>query len=347
MMFLELPTYLNLLIFAVSAAGVWFAGARLAYYADALADKTGWSKALLGLVLLAGVTELPELATTLTASLSGQAQLALTNLFGGVAMQTAILAFADLTLAKKPLTYFAPRSVLLLQCAALLGLLALTLAIVTLFDVAIADYVGLGPILLFCAYLFVVRLLKLYGHRVQWQPLETPDSSAGNREPEDSPFANWSLRRIAGALAGAALVVTGAGVVLAGTADALAAQTGLGDSFLGGTLLASSTSLPELSTTLAAVRIGAYSMAIANIFGSNMIMVALLLPADLAYTAGPILHEANPAAQFMLASGMLLTAVYLMGLIERRNRTVFGMGIDSLVVAVLYVVTLVGMYALR
>ena len=65
--------------------------------------------------------------------------------------------------------------------------------------------------------------------------------------------------------------------------SALSEQTGLGASFIGATLLASSTSLPELSTTITAVRIGSYDMAVANIFGSNLIMVALILPADVAY----------------------------------------------------------------
>ena len=129
-------------------------------------------------------------------------------------------------------------------------------------------------------------------------------------------------------------------------AAALAEQTGLGDSFVGATLLASSTSLPELSTTLAAVRIGSYAMAVANIFGSNLIMVALILPADLCFTGGAILEHADRAGILSLSVGIVVTAVYLMGLIERRNRTVLRMGVDSLVVLVLYVASLVALYRL-
>ncbi len=79
-----------------------------------------------------------------------------------------------------------------------------------------------------------------------------------------------------------------AGMVLARVAEALAEQTGLGTSFIGGTLLAASTSLPELSTTIMAVRLGNYQMAVSNIFGSNSIMIALPFLADIFYREGPM-----------------------------------------------------------
>jgi cation:H+ antiporter len=346
MHFLALPAALNLLIFAVAAAAVWLAGTRLTTCADALAERMGWSRALMGFLLLAGVTELPELATTITACASGEAHLALSNLFGGVPMQTAILAVADLRFAGRPLTFFAPRAVLLLQGAALVVLLATTLAVGVLGDLPLAGWFGLAPVLLLGAYLGILRMLQRYGHRVPWQPVEVLAEVAAAGASKGGKGTSWSLRRMTVGLVLAAVVVGGAGVLLALTAAALAVQTRLGATFVGGTLLAASTSLPEVSTTLAAVRLGAPDMAVANIFGSNMIMVALLLPADVAYAGGPVLSQVEPAGLFLLASGILGTAVYLMGLIERRNRTFLHMGIDSWAVAVLYAATLAGVYAL-
>src|SRR5690606_5192327 len=104
---------------------------------------------------------------------------------------------------------------------------------------------------------------------------------------------------------------------------------------------------PELSTTLAAVRMGSYAMAISNIFGSNMIMVALLLPADVLYREGPILDAVDDAAVFTVAVGMAVTALYLIGMLERRDRTFLRMGLDSLGVLALYVASLVGLWTLR
>jgi cation:H+ antiporter len=145
----------------------------------------------------------------------------------------------------------------------------------------------------------------------------------------------------------ASLAILASGSVLATTGQALAHQTNLGSSFVGATLLASTTSLPELSTTLGAVRLGAYSMAFANIFGSNAIMVALLFLNDLAFRQGPILETVDRSASFAATMGIVVTVVYLAGLIIRRHRVVLRMGIDSLAVLLLYALTLLGLFALR
>ena len=141
------------------------------------------------------------------------------------------------------------------------------------------------------------------------------------------------------------ILVFGVGLVIA--AEQIANLTGLGTSFVGATLLAGSTSLPELSTTIMAVRLHSYTMAISNIFGSNLIMVLLILPADIAYASGPVLEHADKSAIFALTCGILVTAIYVIGMMVRVHRRMFGMGYDSLTVLVVYVVSLFGLYALR
>lgn len=64
----SLPLWAHFALTAVAAAGVWRGGARLALHGDALAERTGWSRAFVGMLLLAGMTELPELVTTVTAA---------------------------------------------------------------------------------------------------------------------------------------------------------------------------------------------------------------------------------------------------------------------------------------
>lgn len=92
---------LKLAIFAVAAGVVWFAGSRIAGYADGITNQTGWDQALVGLLFLAPATETPEIGTTMTAAATGNRNLAVGNLFGGVVMQTAILAVVDLTVVRK------------------------------------------------------------------------------------------------------------------------------------------------------------------------------------------------------------------------------------------------------
>jgi cation:H+ antiporter len=140
------------------------------------------------------------------------------------------------------------------------------------------------------------------------------------------------------------VVILVAGFVLARVGEAIAEQSGLGATFIGATLLSTSTSLPEVSTAIAAVRLGNYSMAVSNIFGSNGLMVALLLVADLFYREGPILLGGDAAATFTVAMGIVVTGAYLVGLVERRNQVILRMGIDSVAVLVFYVSTLAILY---
>lgn len=337
----------NLAVTIAAGLAVWFAGVRLAKYAHGMARLAGWDEAFIGLVLLAGSTELPELAVTLTAASAGNAELALANMFGGITMQTGLLVLADLTLATSALTAFIPRAVVLLQGAALVLLLALTICCIVIGEPLSGLRIGLWSGVLVAAYFCVLALLRNAGSKSHWVttnpplPEEILEECVGEDSSAALSLGDLTLRFVA-----ASSVVFVAGVLLATAADALTEQTGLGSSFIGATLLASSTSLPEASTTIAAVRLGAYSMAVANIFGSNLVMVALIFPADIAYAKGPILNVADRSSLLLLASGILVTAVYLVGMLERRDRTLFRMGADSVCVALIYALTLASLITL-
>jgi cation:H+ antiporter len=133
-----------------------------------------------------------------------------------------------------------------------------------------------------------------------------------------------------------AVTILGSGFLLASTGEALAVQSGLGASFVGMLLGGVATSLPEVSTTIAAVRLAQYKMAFADAFGTNLFSVMLLFVADLAYDGGPILNEVDRFSLFATLLGILLTTVYLAGFVERRYKSIVGMGIDSVVVLLAY-----------
>lgn len=342
--------WLNFAIFAAAATIIWFAGTRLAATADLIAERTGLGKAFVGLVLLAAATSLPEIATTTTASALGDAPLAVNNLFGGIAMQTAVLAIADFSVARGSLTFFTPRPVVLLQATLLVLLLALTLAGIAAGGLLTVFGVGLWTIILFGTYLLALYLIYRYEGHGRWRPIDLPDELSENIVAEETetvlPSAP-STRRIFLLFAGTSLVILGAGVVIARVAEALAEQTGLGSSFVGATLLAIAGSLPELSTTIAAVRLGSYAMAVANIFGGNAMDVTLVFVADIFYREGPILQAVDPSSTFLAATSIVLTCVYLVGLIERRKRVVWRLGLDSAIVLPLYLASLGVLYLLR
>ena len=76
-------------------------------------------------------------------------------------------------------------------------------------------------------------------------------------------------------------------------------------------------------------------------------MLVLLFPADILYRQGPILQAAGQLEILALISGILVTAVYVVGLLVRRKPQVLGMGIDSACVALIYVASLVTFYLVR
>ncbi len=353
--FATFPLPMNLGAFIVAAAVVWIAGTRIAVYADAIADSTGLGKAFVGLVFLAVATSLPETGMTAASSAFGDAPLAVNTLLGGTVTRTAILAVADATICCGTLTFFSPRPVLMLQGIMLILLLALVLCGAATGEPFSVFGAGMWTLILFVLYGGFLLISQYYEQNEKWWPADlTAEHGVTEQMASGQPMAAVGhppareLRGLILLFAVASVVIFLAGVTLARVGEAVAGQTGLGGSFVGATLLATSASLPEFSSTIAAIRIGSYSLGISNIFGSNALNVALLLVADIFYPGGSILAGVDPSTVFITALGIVVTCVYLVGLVERGNRTVFHqMGIDSIVVAALYLLSLVVLYFLR
>lgn len=88
--FAGLPLLLNLAVVAAGGAAIWWAGTRLAGHADDIARLTGLGSAFVGMLLLGGITSLPEIGVSVSASLGGVADLAVNNLFGSIALQVGV-----------------------------------------------------------------------------------------------------------------------------------------------------------------------------------------------------------------------------------------------------------------
>jgi cation:H+ antiporter len=201
---------------------------------------------------------------------------------------------------------------------------------------------------LFVLYVLFILLVKRYGSSEPWVARDKHgDESSQHQSSRGERSDRRSTTKIAFLTAAVAAVILGSGFVLAVSGEALAEQTGLGTSFVGMLLGGIATSLPEVTTTVAAVRMAQYEMAFADAFGTNLFSVMLLFVADVAYSGGPILNEVDRFSLFATLLGIVLTAVYLAGLIERRHKSVLGVGMDSLIVLLAYVGGLVLLFSLR
>lgn len=335
----QFPLPVDIALFIAGAAAIWIAGRAATRTAQQIADRLRLGEAFVGILLLGLLTSLPEIATTSTAAAFGHAALAGSNLLGGVAMQMALLAAIDgLALRSRSLTA-ACRSAALRRQAVLLT----ALSTVSALGIAAADQptrlaAAGGPVLL--AVIYLAGIYSLYR-------LEKKERGAGppGRDAE-SPRPTTSTPRLGLWFALSALGVFIGGFIVAEAASAIAEQSGISETIVGASLVAISTSLPELTTTYAAVRLGAYGMAVGNILGTNALELALFLPADLIYREGPIFAVLGRPELAIATVNVALGLAIVYGLTRRDDRSVFGFGADSLLMLALYCVGVGAVYLL-
>ncbi len=338
----ELPLALNVALFIAAGAVVWFAGTRLARYADAFAEKTGIGRVAVGMVLLGSVTSLPEITIATTSTLQGTPLLSITDVLGSAALNVVILAIADASFGRGALTSIQGSSRVMLQGVLGIIIMALSVGAYVAGDVLFIG-IGVWSWLMFAVYVCSILLLTKARQGDAWRPLDADEE----REVVDNEAEQWSLKRLVLRIAFAAAGILVAGVTLAQTGSALAEQSGLELSFFGAVFLAVTTSLPEVSMTIALARRRQYEMAISGIFGTNVFNVTIIVLVDALHPGGPILPEVGRPASVGALLGIVLTSIFLIGLIERRDRVFLRMGYDSIAVLLTYVAGLVVLYLVR
>ncbi|MEZ5561297.1 MAG: sodium:calcium antiporter, partial [Pseudomonadales bacterium] len=252
MIFDSLPG--SVAVFIGAAAVITLCGIRLSDYADRLADKTGWGEALMGGLFLAGVTSVPDFAATLTAAADGYAELAMGNILGSMAVNLAFLAVGDLTYRRANLEHAAASSGNLIQAALFIVLLSIPLLAMLTPASSILGVHPATPVLL-VAYLFGYHLVRRDLDTPMWHPTRTAQTVVD--EPDGRRSHGQKLSSLWFQFALMALLTGAAGWLLMSSAEILVERTSLSQTLVGTLLTAVFTSLPELVTTLAAIRYGA------------------------------------------------------------------------------------------
>ena len=355
-MFAHLSLLPLCLIFLAAAGAVWWAGVELSDMTDVLSERLGLGQALGGTVLLAIATNLPEIAITATAAWSGDLSVAVGNILGGIAIQTVVLVVLDVfgTRGGPPLTYRAASLSLVLEGTTTIGVLVVAVMATQLPPGLIAARVTPGALLIAALWIVGLGLVQRAGRGLPWHDGkgDAPDTqtedkghSKGKKERGEAGRAKPSTTRAIIVFALAAIVTLVAGFLLEESGGAAAGQVGLSGVLFGATVLAAATSLPEVSTGLTSVRLGDYQLAVSDIFGGNAFLPVLFLLATL-ISGEAVLPSAHKSDIYLAALGVLLTAVYIVGLIFRPRKRVLGMGLDSAVVLALYLVGAAGLFAI-
>jgi cation:H+ antiporter len=336
------------LVFLAAAVAIWVAGIHLSRSTDALDSRLGFGEALGGVVLLAVATNLPEIAITSAAALANDLGIAIGNILGGIAIQTVVLVVLDVAMgSESALTTRAASLVLALEGLVVVVVLAISVMGAQLSSSDPRGRLEPAAVLIALSWLAGVWLVNRARHGLPWH-----DSSGNAPGAQEKPLGyskaeaarRMDLARAVTVFCLAAAVTLAAGVVLERSGERIAAHIGLSGVIFGATILAAATALPELSTGIASVKLGDYQLAVSDIFGGNAFLPVLFLVASL-LSGSAVLPQAQPTDIYLTALGMVLTVVYVGGLILRPNRQVARMGLDSLAVLVLYLAGIAGLFA--
>lgn len=333
-----------ILAFLGAAALVWFAGSRLSETADDLSEQTGIGRAFVGILLLGGITSLPELVTTITASIRNQPAIAASNIIGGISMQVTLLSLADLFVRKGSITSAAKSVPVVFQGMFCIVMLAMVIFATTMPGVAILG-TGIWGIALFLTFLVAIWLSRGLQNQELWTDNRHAQESVGGQEKmsvKDFIFSRRGLK-----LVGYSVLIVVAGYFVVTSAETIAERTGLGANATGFILIALTTSLPEISTVIGSARLGRYELVFANIFGTNLFDVALLFPADIFYRRGLLFEEVGSFVVAGSALAIALTAVFLSGIVVRNKHHFWRMGPDSILGIIIYIVGVILLFSMK
>lgn len=297
--------------FAACLAVIGNAGFNLTRYADAIAEKTRLSANWTGLVLLATVTSLPELMTGASAvTVAAAPNIAIGDVLGSSVFNLFLLAIVDLLRRGDSIFTHASRGHIV-SAAFGIALLGIVLIGLVLGDAGPAlGHVGWYSPAIVAAYALAIHAVMRYERGL------TP--AALHMAPR---HPHLSLREAVLRYALFAAAVVAAGIWLPFVGVHLAREMGWSNTFVGTLFVALVTSVPEIVTTFAAVRIGALDMAIGGVLGSNLFDVVIVAIDDLLYLRGPILADVSPAHAISAASAMIMSACVIAALLMRVRRT--------------------------
>lgn len=332
-----------ILQFLISAAIIVIAGTTLTRFADKISDLTGLGRVLVGSIFLAAATSLPELSVDISAVRQGHVDLAAGDLVGSSLFNLLILAILDLLHYSRG--QMLSRTAAAHALSATIGIVLTSLvALAILLGKSVQQFavagIGPGSWVILVGYLLGVRMI-FYDQRISAQI-----AGLEAEVPSDEETRKASLKKAVFGYVAAAAVIVIAAPYLADAAGTIAEYSGLGTTFIGTTLVALCTSLPELVASLAAIRMGAFDLALGNIFGSNAFNMILFVPLDLAHQ-GPIMAEVSTGHVLTALAVILVTSIAILGQlyqVEKRQKFIEP---DALMMIGIIFAALAGVYYLR
>lgn len=323
-----------LLVLVSVSALIFLVASRLSRHADTIAEETGLGGLWIGTLLLAAATSLPEVLTDVNAALLDAPDIGLGDIVGANMANMMILAVLDLVFARRRVLDRVDTE------HAVFGILGILLMVMAGIGIAAGGWgrighVGLETIMIAAVYLGGMRFLY------RSTRLRTP--SGGPISPRASDRARLREAKLGFALGAIGLLVLTPLLVL--SAEGVSIETGVSATFVGTLLVGLTTTLPELGATFSAIRLGAYDLAVGNLFGSVMFNMVVLLLMDVAYPRGPLLAFVSPDHLLTIFIAVMCLTLGVVAILSRRRRT-RTMRLENLLIIGTYIVGLWLLYSL-
>jgi len=323
--------------FVICAVIILFAGKRVARYGDAIAEKTGLSGLWIGVILVSVATSLPELFTGVGSTVFVNApDLTVGNLFGANTYNLANIALLDTIHKGAPLLssisagqlLTAGLSLILVVIAAVGIFLSQRLPQIAFFNVSIYS------ILIIISYLVSARII--FGFEKNQQNI------LKELHKEDNivfKYGSIPLKTACIRYALAALAIAAAGIWLAYIGDDLSKLLRPGENFVGSLFLGFATTLPELTVSIAAIRLGAKELAVANMLGSNLFNISIIFINDVLYRKAPIFAVISQQHILTAFVVIFMTLIVITAMILRpKKKTGIGLSVYSIVLIAVFII---------
>ncbi len=277
---------MELVLFLFLAGLTVFLSFRLSYYADLLNKTTNISGVFIGGILLAGITSLPELVTCLSSIFLNNPYLAIGDILGSNFFNIAMMCFFDILFIKTMFYNYTKNRYYLIYVLLILNYLIMYLFMGGTFNLEIFN-IGLPSFIIIITYIFYLKNAK---------EEETKKEVKTTKEHVLLKFF----------LVGLFMVIVS--ILLTLVVNLIAGKNpNVASSFIGAILLGITTSMPEVITFIALVKMKSFDLALSDIIGSNLFNLLILAIGDIFLKNKEIYYFVDKESMFLLIFGLILT----------------------------------------
>lgn len=277
---------MELILFLFLAGLTVFLSIKLSYYADLLNKSTNISGVFIGGILLAGLTSLPELVTCLSSIFLNNPYLAIGDILGSNFFNITMMCFFDILFIKTMFYNYTKNKYYLIYILLILNYIVMYLFIGGIFNLELFN-IGIPSFIIIITYIYYLKNAK---------EEETKKEIIKTKEHVLLKFF----------LVGLLMVIVS--ILLTLVVNLIAGKNpNVASSFIGAILLGITTSMPEVITFIALIKMKSFDLALSDIIGSNLFNLLILAIGDILLKNKEIYYFVDKESMFLLVFGFILT----------------------------------------